>query len=34
MDALALLGGLALIIGMVGLVVLVKGRKKRPPGPD
>lgn len=34
MDAFALLGGLALIIGVIGLIVLVKGRKKRPPGPD
>lgn len=28
MDALMLLGGLALIIGVIGFVVLVKGWKK------
>jgi uncharacterized membrane protein len=29
-----LLGGLALIIGVIGFVVLVKSWKKRPPGPE
>jgi hypothetical protein len=30
MDALVLLGGLAIIIGVIGVIVLLKGRKKRP----
>lgn len=29
MDALVLLGGLAIIIGVIGVIVLLKGRKKR-----
>jgi hypothetical protein len=33
MDALVLLGGLAIIIGIIGFIVLIKGRKKRPRGP-
>ncbi len=31
MDPLALLGGLAVVIGLIGVIVLVKGRKKRVP---
>jgi nitrogen fixation-related uncharacterized protein len=30
MDSLVLLGGLAVIIGVIGVIVLLKGRKKRP----
>jgi nitrogen fixation-related uncharacterized protein len=30
MDALVLLGVLAVIIGVIGVIVLLKGRKKRP----
>lgn len=30
MDPFVLLGGLAVIIGVVGVIVLIKGRKKRP----
>lgn len=30
MDPLALIAGLAVLIGVVGLIVLMKGRKKRP----
>jgi nitrogen fixation-related uncharacterized protein len=30
MDPLVLLGGLAIIIGVIGVIVLLKGRKKRP----
>lgn len=33
MDAFVLLGGLAIIIGIIGFIVLIKGRKKRPRGP-
>ena len=29
MDSLVLLGGLAVIIGVIGVIVLLKGRKKR-----
>lgn len=31
MDPLVLLGGLAVVIGLIGVIVLVKGRKKRVP---
>lgn len=30
MDPLLMLGGLAVIIGVIGVIVLIKGRKKRP----
>jgi LPXTG-motif cell wall-anchored protein len=30
MDPLALVAGLAVLIGVVGLIVLMKGKKKRP----
>lgn len=30
MDSLLMLGGLAVIIGVIGVIVLIKGRKKRP----
>jgi hypothetical protein len=30
MNPFVLLGGLAVIIGVVGVIVLIKGRKKRP----
>jgi LPXTG-motif cell wall-anchored protein len=30
MDPLVLLGVLAVIIGVIGVIVLLKGRKKRP----
>jgi LPXTG-motif cell wall-anchored protein len=30
MDPLALIAGLAVLIGVVGLIVLMKGKKKRP----
>jgi len=29
MDPFLLLGGLAIVIGIVGVIVLMKGRKKR-----
>jgi hypothetical protein len=30
MDPLMLLGGLAVLIGVIGVIVLIKGRNKRP----
>ncbi len=30
MDTLMLLGVLAIVIGIVGLIVLIKGRKRKP----
>ncbi len=29
MEPLAIIGGLALIIGIIGVIVLLKGRKKK-----